>query len=163
MTTARSTAAAVAAPAIAGRRRRLRELASFGVVGAVGFAVDGGLLTLLVAHLAWGPISARVISFPAAVFVTWFLNRVLTFRAATRASAPSAREYGRYFAVQIVGALVNVAVYAGLVSLWSALSRVPLIPLAMAASLALVVNYLGTRGMVFRANGAAHIRGSLEA
>lgn len=138
-----------------GVRRLLRELASFGLVGAVGFVVDGGLLTLLVTYLAWGPITARLVSFPAAALVTWLLNRLLTFRSATRATAVSMGEYARYFAVQIAGALINVAVYAALVSAWPALGQTPLIPLAMAASLALIVNYVGARGLVFTATGAA--------
>jgi putative flippase GtrA len=61
---------------------RLRELASFGLVGGIAFVVDVGLYNLLrVTLLDDKPIGAKVISVIVATAVAWLGNRYLTFRA----------------------------------------------------------------------------------
>jgi putative flippase GtrA len=143
------TPAARAMSPRSGLRATLHEALRFGIVGAVGFAVDGGVLTLLVTLGGWGPITSRAISFPVAVVATWLLNRTFTFRSTARTGAAAAQEYLRYFGVQLTGALVNVLVYAALVLHWPALGEVPILPLAIASAVAMVVNFAGARLLVF--------------
>jgi putative flippase GtrA len=61
---------------------RLRELATFGLVGGIAFVVDVGVYNLLrVTLLDDKPIGAKVISVIIATAVAWLGNRYLTFRA----------------------------------------------------------------------------------
>ncbi|MBD8610683.1 GtrA family protein [Frigoribacterium sp. CFBP 13729] len=61
---------------------RLRELATFGLVGGIAFVVDVGVYNLLrVTLLDDKPIGAKVISVIVATAVAWLGNRYLTFRA----------------------------------------------------------------------------------
>jgi putative flippase GtrA len=117
----------------------------FACVGTVGFAVDGGILTSLM-RLGWEPLPARLISFSVAVVITWLINKAWTFGP----TAPSARGGGmRYAGVQIIGALINLAIFTLLMAAFPVLRQVPWVPLAMAALVALVFNYLATRHLVF--------------
>ncbi len=122
-------------------------LPRFIVIGALGFCVDAGLLALLIAA-GGGLYSGRLISFPAAVTVTWYLNRVWTFREA--ATERPAREYFTYLAVQLMATLGNLVVYAALLR-WVLGERTEMaIPaLAIGAVVGLVINYLGARTIVF--------------
>jgi putative flippase GtrA len=127
-----------------------RQLSLFFLAGVVGFAVDSGLLSLEVHLLHMDVYLARVISFAAAVTVTWLLNRRLAFRSARSPREGRGREYGRYLAVQIVGSLVNLAVFSALVAAFRLLHSLPIVPLAIGALFGLVVNYVGSRYWVFR-------------
>lgn len=131
----------------AARLTQLPPLLRFGLVGVVGFVVDGGLLQLLVS-LGWGPIAARTVSFPAAVLATWWLNRSITFRG--RESGGWLRSLLRYVAVSVVGTGVNFGIYASLVLASAAMAAHPLLPFAIASAAALVFNYLGSKHFAFR-------------
>lgn len=114
----------------------------YAAVGVVGFCVDGGSLFLL--HRAGvDAVHARAFSFPAAVLVTFFLNRTLTFRmdGADRRSVLLTR----YTAVQVTGALTNVLIYLGLVRWVPAWSYIPLLPLAIGAAFSWALTYTGSR------------------
>lgn len=111
----------------------------FAAVGAVGFAVDGGILSLL-AHIAgWAPWSARFVSFPIAVVTTWLLNRKLTFRRASSYSAPT--EGVLYGLVQFCGAAINLAVFGACMALAPALNSLPIVPFAIGSGVALFFNF----------------------
>jgi putative flippase GtrA len=126
----------------------MRQLGSFVAIGAVGFCVDGGVLTLLATQGGMNVYSARLVSFPLACLATWGLNRRWTF-SAPRSLALRA-EYARYLAVQILGALANLAGFALLVALYPVWRTIPVIPLALGAIAGLAVNFLGARTWVFR-------------
>ncbi|WP_159458646.1 GtrA family protein [Roseisalinus antarcticus] len=119
----------------------------FGVVGAFGFMVDGGLLWLLVSNDA-NPFLARGLSFPAAVFTTWWLNRIWTFANATRSSPR--RQLNLYFALQVVGSLTNFAVYSVLLVFIEPTPLNALGALAGGAVVGMIVNFLGSQRYVFK-------------
>jgi putative flippase GtrA len=123
----------------------LPPIVRFGLVGVVGFAVDGGLLQLLVSWAGWGPIEARAVSFPSAVLATWALNRVVTFQD----RGPLLRSLGRYVMVSLGGASANFAVYSALVLASATMAAVPIIPFAVASAVGLVFNYLGSKHFAF--------------
>jgi putative flippase GtrA len=130
-----------------GRLLAERVAARFVVVGSVGFAIDGGVLTTLVNGVGFGPYSARLASFTVAVSATWALNRAWTFADATDRSA--VRQYGLYFVLQTVGASINLAVYALGVEMVPLMARFPVAPLAMASVVAMAFNYVAARRLVF--------------
>lgn len=119
----------------------------FGLVGALGFVVDAGVMQLLVSFAGVGAIEARAVSIPTAVFATWLLNRSFTFGKTADAALPS---LVRYAAVSAGGAIINFLVYTALVLASSTLEAQPMIPLAIASIVALVFNYLGSKHFAFR-------------
>jgi putative flippase GtrA len=119
----------------------------FVLVGAVGFVVDAGLLQALISLAGWGPVEARAVAIPTAVFATWLLNRTITFPESH--GGPVVSSLLRYAAVSAVGAGVNFIVFSILVFASHTMAAVPLVPLAIASIVALIVNYLGSRHFAF--------------
>jgi putative flippase GtrA len=122
---------------------------SFGCVGAVGFAVDAGILSLLVQGAGLNVYLSRVVSFLVAVFVTWLLNRTWVFRRARGPEDDKKREYASYLLVQGGGALINLGVFAALVALHPSLKAHPVIPLAVGSFAAMFFNFAGAQFWVF--------------
>lgn len=124
-----------------------REYLAFALVGGIGFLVDAGLLTWLIKIQDWGLYSSRILSFSVAVTVTWYLNRRFTF---TKNAGPRrGREYGRYFIVQIIGALINLGVYMFAIVIDPALGNTPIIPLALGSAVAMIFNFFGAKFFAF--------------
>jgi putative flippase GtrA len=119
--------------------------ASFVGVGAIGFAVDASILTLLVTGFGWSSYAARAVSFSCAVTVTWLCNRTWVFVRTDNVR----KEYGTYVATQIVGATINLGGFAVLLALFPSLARVPVVALAGGGILALLFNYFAARRWVF--------------
>jgi len=121
------------------------HIARFGVVGALGFLADAGVLYLLT-RMGGDPYVMRVISFALAVTLTWWMNRRWTFRAAR---ARRGGEYLSYLAVQLCGAALNYALFA-LVLYWITPSPAnSVLALAVGSVAGLIVNYSGARFIVF--------------
>lgn len=123
-----------------------RRFFRFALVGALGFVIDASILTLLVNVLGYGHYVSRAVSFTLAVTVTWWINRSWVFQAGT----PTSREYSGYFLVQMVGAVTNLGVYVLVIELVPGLAAMPVIPLAVGASVAMLVNFLLMRRLVYR-------------
>ncbi|MEQ9315129.1 MAG: GtrA family protein [Henriciella sp.] len=122
----------------------LSRLVRFGAVGGVGFIVDAGILALLVG-VGRDPFLARIISIVLAMFVTWRLNRSLTFGASEDGQA---REAGRYFSVAITVALLNYVLYSGLLLALPALA--PVLATAISTAICTAVSFLGYGKFAFR-------------
>lgn len=118
----------------------------YAIVGGSGFVVDASVLTFLVNGLGYSHYLARIASFSLAVTVTWLLNRRWVFEA----GAPSKREYSGYFAVQLVGAIINLGIYVLAIELVPALASIPVLPLAIGSAVALLANFYLVRRFVFR-------------
>ncbi|MCP5367297.1 MAG: GtrA family protein [Hyphomicrobiales bacterium] len=117
------------------------------VVGGVGFAVDAGVLSALVHWGGWDPYTARVVSFLAAVTVTWLLHRSYSFVGLGRFSVRS--EYVRFLGTQVVGAASNFLVYSALIFMVPWFGTYPVIPLAFGSAVGLLVNFVLSRLFVF--------------
>lgn len=122
------------------------RLVRFALVGGVGFIVDATALTLLVNGLGYGHYVSRAVSFSLAVTVTWLLNRRWVFQA----GSPSGREYSGYFAVQLLGAFINLGVYVLVIEIVPSLAAIPVVPLAVGSAVAMFSNYLLARRLVYR-------------
>lgn len=119
----------------------------FGVVGSLGFLIDGGLLWLLVSYGA-DPYLTRAVSFPAAVIVTWWCNRIWTFPSPAQ-NAPVS-QFNRYFAVQALGAASNFIVYSLCLKWWGETVSIAGLGFVLGSSVGLVVNFIGAKAFVFR-------------
>ena len=123
------------------------RLTRFALVGGMAFLIDAGLLTLLVSALGFGHFSGRAISFGVAVSASWVANRKWVFHR--YATANRKKEYLRYLAVQGAGALINFGIYSMTIILIPELGRVPVIPLAIGASVAMLFNFIASNQLVF--------------
>lgn len=128
------------------------HLMRFGLVGALGFVVDGAVLEAMIV-LGLGPIAGRAVSFPVAVCATWLANRTFTFPDKVEQSRM--REASTYVAVQLVGGAANFAVYSALVHSLQLFNEWPILALAFGAAAGLTINYLGSKHIVFRRRAAA--------
>jgi putative flippase GtrA len=126
------------------------EFLRFAVAGAMGFAVDAGLLLAFTGQLGWQPLLARLASFAIAVGCTWAINRAWTFRAGRKSVAGVGAEFATYGVVQLTGFAVNFGVYAVVISLIGNAPAQLMIATACGSAAGLVVNYLGARRFVFR-------------
>jgi putative flippase GtrA len=124
------------------------SLLRFIVVGSIGFAVDGGVLTLLASGFGLSPFVARCASFPVALTATWLLNRTWTFAGGTDI-APM-RQYGVYTLIQLAGLSVNFAVFTLLIIWLPVFERWPLAALAVGSGLSMGLTYLLSRYVAFR-------------
>jgi len=126
----------------------VQQAGRFIIVGAIGFLVDAGILTIMHSVFEFSLLHARLCSFATAVTVTWYLNRQHTFfdRKDTRV----VHEWGRYAVVNSIGALLNLGIFLWLVYRFTALASWPIIPLAIGASIALVFNFFASRHLAFR-------------
>jgi len=87
-----------------------QQFTKYVIVGGIGFIIDGGLFSALVAsHL--NPYESRAISFPAAVSVTWILNRRFTFDTAPPQARRVESQLAIYIWIQLLGALLNLSIF----------------------------------------------------
>jgi len=134
-----------------------RQFLTFAAIGVGGLVVDMAALWLALNLLGLDPYGGRVFSYLCAATFTWWLNREFTFKGVSRRGA--IRQWGRFLAANAVGAAVNYAVYAAVLTVAPMLAAWPadlaaLIPYAgvAAGSVAgLVFNFTLSRLVVFRA------------
>ncbi|VVT30573.1 GtrA family protein [Rhizobium sp. EC-SD404] len=122
----------------------MRRVLAFGMVGAIGFAVDAGVLASGL-YFGLNPLSARILSIAAALLVTYVLNRTLTFGKSGRSVAAEGLRYG---GVGLSSAGLNYLIYAGLLLAFPRL--VPLAALVAASAAAALFSYFGYQKLVFR-------------
>ncbi|GAB2188767.1 hypothetical protein MAH1_03740 [Sessilibacter sp. MAH1] len=78
------------------------EIKYFILAGASGFLVDTTILLILSQHL--NPFISRLISFTAALVITWKINSKLTFKGRPN-------NFLKYMLGQNIGVLINYAIY----------------------------------------------------
>ena len=146
-------------PVIASARSRLDpEFVRFVVVGGLGFVMDTGLLQVFL-RLGLGYYTGRIPSFLIACAVTWVINRLWTFKSGRQTG--KARSAALYLGVQCVGWGANLLVYGLCLFLFPGLKQWPLImlPLALGAGSGMVVNFLGSKHLAFRARAPMAAKG----
>lgn len=125
-------------------RPSLTQFGRFAVVGGLGFVVDSGF-TLMLIHRGIDPYTSRVFAIALAMMVTWRLNRALTFGTS---GSDQATEGIRYFTVAILAAVLNYAIYVGLLIAFPALP--PLIAIVVAIGTVTMLSFVGYRRLVFK-------------
>ncbi|WP_250455624.1 GtrA family protein [Caballeronia sp. ATUFL_M2_KS44] len=118
----------------------------FAIAGAIGFAVDAGVLYLALA-CGLGPFFGRVLSFLAAVWVTWQINRRYTF--SQRAMRSAWAEWWRYVLSMLSGASVNYAVYSLVIVTGPRSSWLPLAGVACGSIAGMFINFFAAKFWVF--------------
>lgn len=112
-------------------------------VGAIGLTTDICVFTILIGTTP-RPLLMRLFSLAAATFVTWRLNRALTFDKSGRHQGEEAM---RYATVTAVAQGTSYAVFAGLVLTVSA--ALPQAALIVGAAAGALIAYNGHRLFAF--------------
>ena len=125
-----------------------RQLFRYLQVGSAGFIADIGVLALLIYVLDFGQtdvglVVSRVISFLAAITVTYILNARYTFGASLRES-----NFTGYVLIQSLGAAINLGTYTLLI-LFGPLHEAPLGALVIGSAFATTSNFLLVRKFVY--------------
>lgn len=123
-----------------------RRFLLFCLAGAIGFLVDVGVLYAVAPLAGW--YAGRVVSFLAAASATWQVNRRLAFADATAQSRGGWRQYLRYLASMLGGAVVNYGVYAATLH-FLAFGHAAAIGVALGSVAGLAVNFLTARFLIF--------------
>lgn len=123
----------------------MKRFGLFVVAGSIGFLADAGMLALLLHVTALGPFVARIVAVLFALSVTWAFNRAVTFG---RSRFPLLLEGARYGSVGLLSALLNYAVYAGLLLALPWLN--PLAALVVASLAAMAFSWAGYSRFVFQ-------------
>ncbi len=129
-------------------RGLVEQFLKFGVVGTIGFVVDTAVLYLML-WLGLGPYWGRVVSYVAAASGNWAINRAWTFREAAR-SAPAARQWGLFLALNLLGFAANYGTYAALVSGTEVVARHPVLGVAAGSVAGMFINFALARLVIFR-------------
>lgn len=123
----------------------MKRFGWFAVAGTIGFLADAGMLAVLLNMTPLGPFAARVIAILFAMSVTWTFNRAVTFG---KSRFPLLLEGARYGSVGLLSALLNYAVYAGLLLALPWLH--PLAAVVAASLAAMAFSWAGYSRFVFQ-------------
>ncbi len=123
----------------------IRQLFSFGWVGAIGFVVDALVFTI-VNIFVQNLYLSRLISYLAAASSNWFLNRKFTFGASDRSPL---HEWGRFLLLQLGGGAVNYGVYAWLIGAYEFFRGFPVAAIAIGSIAAMGVNFTTAKLFVY--------------
>jgi len=133
------------------------QIAKFGCVGAANFAVDIGILNLLIflSGTAVGAayIAFKVISFTFAVTNSYIWNKIWTFKKVE--TKETGKEFGQFIMISVIGLILNAAVAGFLVIVvgpkggisaktWASISA------AVASLCVMAWNFIGYKFWVFK-------------
>lgn len=121
------------------------EFIKFCIVGTVGFLTEALIIHLVKVIYPDFLLYVRFISFPAALAVTWLLNRVFVFESGNS----KIKEVSKYALVQTFGAILNIMVYTLLLLLSDFFVGYPVLALAAGSAVALFSNYYLSKYWVF--------------
>jgi putative flippase GtrA len=126
----------------------VRQIVAFSAVGVMAFFVDAAVLYAGIA-LGLGLVGGRVVSYLAAVTVSWALNRYYTFSACS--PQPLLAQWARFAFTQLSGATLNLGTYYLLLAIaHPVVVRWPVLAVAAGSLAGLSINFIVARLYVFR-------------
>lgn len=125
----------------------MQKLATFALVGALGFLVDVAVLYLLISSL--GAFAARLVSFVCAVLATWLLNRKFTFKERPADLSPLA-EFFAYFGLMLGGGALNYGVYAALILIFTQVKQHPVLGVALGSVAGMAFNFMSSHWLLYK-------------
>ncbi|MBQ9274481.1 MAG: GtrA family protein [Succinivibrio sp.] len=134
-----------AAPGRVDSALEIRRFFFFCVVGACGFLTELVIIWAVKQLVPGMLFYARLVSFPPALGVTYVLNRRFVFKSSS--SIP--KEATLYTVGQIIGALLNLALYMFCLKVSPFFNAWPELALAAGSALGLIWNYLFSKFRVF--------------
>lgn len=128
--------------------RARAEMVRFVGAGLAGLAADAGVLYGAMA-LGVGPYLGRVLSFLCAVWVTWQINRRVTFAAAITGRQSVWREWWKYLAAMLGGGTVNYFAFSAVMHWGLPGPWLPLAGVAVGSLAGMTVNFASAKWFVF--------------
>ena len=129
-------------------------MARFALAGVAGLLVDMAVLYLAL-RAGLDPYSGRLLSFLAAVFATWQLNRRYTFAAGATPAGSLWRQWWAYLAAMAAGGALNYAVYSLLIAVGPKRHLFPLVAVACGSLAGMTLNFFSAKLLVFRQHAIA--------
>ncbi|MCX4830208.1 GtrA family protein [Streptomyces sp. NBC_01016] len=128
------------------------EVIGFAAAGLCAYAADLAVFVWLRGPAGWDPLTAKVAGFVAGCTVAYVGNALGTYRRRGREQASRVRQYAVFFAVNLAGALVQLACLAvSHYGLGFTSQRADTISGAgIGMVLATLLRFWGTRTLVFR-------------
>lgn len=128
----------------------VKEFLFFATIGAFGYLVDVGVLSLALL-CGLGFYFGRVVSFLSAATFTWYGNRKLTFVSpADGTGVGAAGQLVQFICWNALGGAVNFGVYAVLIREGGVFVRMPFLAVAGGSLAGLAINFLVSKFFVFR-------------
>jgi putative flippase GtrA len=125
----------------------LAQFMQFGVVGGIGFVVDTAVVYAL--RGPTGLYIAGAAAYGVAVTVTWWVNRVWTFRGVVTTRG-ARQQWARYAVANLPGLVLNLGSYFALVAASAVCAAYPVIAVAAGAVAGMFANFTLSRALVFR-------------
>lgn len=129
------------------RAKTVIEFFKFGTVGVVGFIVDTIFLYIGIHALGLSRIAAGLFAYPFAVTVSWFGNRIFTFRHIDH--EPMAKQWTKFAVVCAVGLVFNRGAYSLSVSTIQFVYDYPFIGLLIGTAAGMFFNFFASKKIVF--------------
>lgn len=122
---------------------RARQILLFAAVGGVNTLIDIAIFFFLTAVIGWHLVSANLIAFVVAATNSYLLNRFVTFAGPIRHRARQA--------ILLFALVTSATAVVATLALWGLVyGGIPiLIAKAIAVVISVVMNFLGTRQIVF--------------
>jgi putative flippase GtrA len=154
-------------------KKSIGHFIKFMIVGAVNFGVDYGILSLLSGVFGWPVAIANTISYSCGVTNSFFLNRYWTFKLNlkffhTYAFKSGARikflspHFLKFVFVNLISLGVNTLTMYILVDLYGLDTWNKLLAKVLATGFSFVVNFAGSKLLVFRENGVKAAAGEIK-
>lgn len=137
--------------------RIIFQIAKFGCVGAANFAVDIGILNLLIflsgTAVGFAYIAFKIISFAFAVTNSYIWNKIWTFKKTD--TKETTKEFSQFIAVSVIGLVLNAAVAGFLVIVVGPMGGIKVktwasISAAVASICVMAWNFVGYKFWVFK-------------
>ncbi|MDX3925650.1 MAG: GtrA family protein [Shinella sp.] len=119
----------------------------FAVIGSLGFLFEAIGIALLSSTGLLGAGTARLVTFPLAVVLTWLLNRSWTFRSTDKRRIQQLLTYG---GVQAAGGLANLGVYLLVLRLTQGMPHNFFPALCAGSAAGLLLTFAGSKTLCFR-------------
>lgn len=133
------------------------QIAKFGCVGAANFAVDIGILNLLIflsgTAVGFAYIIFKVISFAFAVTNSYIWNKIWTFKKT--GGKDTGKEFFQFITISVIGLILNAAVAGFLVIVVGPLGGIKVktwasVSAAAASACVMAWNFIGYKFWVFK-------------
>ncbi len=115
-------------------------------MGGLGFFVEAAIIFIIQTWFDYLIVYARAFSFPPALFATWICNRIFVFSSHQKVGV----EIFKYVVTQVIGALLNLAVFEFLILSYSLFREYAILALAAGSAVGLVSNFLISLLWVFK-------------
>ncbi|MDD5489340.1 MAG: GtrA family protein [Candidatus Moranbacteria bacterium] len=133
------------------------QIAKFGCVGAANFAVDIGILNLLIflSGIASGSFYTifKIISFTFAVTNSYIWNKIWTFKKTD--TKETGKEFGQFLMISVIGLILNAVIASVLVNVVGPLGGIKVktwasVSAAVASICVMAWNFIGYKFWVFK-------------